>query len=143
MISDAWGTGMEAAPRTSSDFDDRAWALIASTIKGAWATRAKVAGSEIASKEIVVAPGFSTGVSHSSLVPILRDAENLLCRQNTDTRYYWSLTRQIFRYNHKTSADGYTPTGVHSVNEALKASSFVEASRWFALLILNADKANL
>lgn len=36
----------------------------------------------------------------------------------TDTRYYWKLTRNIFRYNHNNLfADGNIPGGIHTVNE--------------------------
>lgn len=75
-----------------------------------------------------------TGMTETPIAPLLLDR---------DTRYYWNLTRQIFRYNHKSGADGYTSTGVHSVNEAFKADAFVETARWFALLILNSDVADL
>ncbi|KAL7413207.1 carboxypeptidase S [Mrakia frigida] len=125
VITDAWGTGMEAAPRTPTGFEDKAWALLAGTIKGVWATsfreQAEVVGGK--KQDIIVSPGFSTG--------------------NTDTKSYWNLTRAIFRYNHKTSSDGYTSTGVHSVNEALSADGFVEAARFFAILIANLDEASL
>lgn len=48
---------MEAAPRTPTGFEDKAWALLSGTIKGAWKTSFR----EGATKEGVVAPGFSTG----------------------------------------------------------------------------------
>jgi len=41
------------------------------------------------------------------------------------------------------SKDMYTASGVHSVNEALRATAFVDAIRFFTRLVLNADEANL
>lgn len=58
LISDAWGTGMEPAPRTPTGPDDGAWALMVGTIRGAWETRIVKDADEV---EMVVAPGFSTG----------------------------------------------------------------------------------
>lgn len=34
-----------------------------------------------------------------------------------DTRYYWQLSRHIFRYNHRDSTSAGYMGGVHTVNE--------------------------
>lgn len=35
-----------------------------------------------------------------------------------DTRYYWNMTKHIFRYNHQNGGNsGQLPSGVHTVNE--------------------------
>ena len=37
-----------------------------------------------------------------------------------DTRYYWNLTKHIFRYNHhggQLTGNNGVPSGVHTVNE--------------------------
>ncbi|KAF9037388.1 hypothetical protein BDZ89DRAFT_1011030 [Hymenopellis radicata] len=71
---------------------------------------------------IYVAPGMPTG--------------------NTDTRFYWTLTRHIFRYNHHGSGNGTNPlSGAHTVNESISADSFLEIIRFFSTLILNVDES--
>lgn len=62
---------------------------------------------------------------------------------NTDTRFAWRLSRQIYRYNHISPADFYVSSGVHSVNEALKATAFVNNVRAFGTLILNVNENDL
>ncbi|KAG1864846.1 hypothetical protein F4604DRAFT_1882028 [Suillus subluteus] len=58
-----------------------------------------------------------------------------------DTRHYWSLTRHIFRYNHRGATDAYN--GAHTINEAMRAEGFLEQIRFFTRLILNADETDL
>ncbi|GAW00929.1 carboxypeptidase S [Lentinula edodes] len=61
---------------------------------------------------------------------------------HTDTKYYWNLTRHIFRYNHKNGAyGGEIATGVHTVNENIPLDHYLEMIRFFSTLILNADEA--
>jgi len=63
---------------------------------------------------------------------------------NTDTRYYWDLTRHIFRYN-----PGYDPEqglglgGMHTVNEKLNVLSHTRLVQWFSMFIRNMDEADL
>jgi len=59
--------------------------------------------------------------------------------QVTDTRYYWDLSRHIFRYNHKYAKGTFN--GAHTVNEAITADAFVEMIKFFTALILNADES--
>ncbi|KAJ7666317.1 hypothetical protein B0H17DRAFT_1210748 [Mycena rosella] len=51
---------------------------------------------------------------------------------NTDTRYYWQLSRHIFRYGHGNSG-GCGPEdalgNMHTVNESIDADDFVEIIR--------------
>ncbi|KAJ7865373.1 carboxypeptidase S [Mycena olivaceomarginata] len=72
--------------------------------------------------EVFVAPGLMTG--------------------NTDTRFYWSLSSHIFRYGHRNMLSGGLG-GIHTVNEHVRADSFVEIITYFTVLILNADEAAL
>ncbi|KAH7345332.1 carboxypeptidase S [Rhizoctonia solani] len=58
---------------------------------------------------------------------------------NTDTRFYWSLTPNIFRYSHLPDEDIYD--GVHTINEAIRAKGFVEMIQFFKNLILTVDDA--
>ncbi|KAK3306400.1 uncharacterized protein B0T15DRAFT_138842 [Chaetomium strumarium] len=76
-------------------------------------------------EEVVVTPGIMTG--------------------NTDTRYYWDLTRHIFRF-----APGFDPedepglgSGIHTVNEKVSVANHVNAVRWFLLFVRNMDEAEL
>ena len=76
-------------------------------------------------KDVVVTPGIMTG--------------------NTDTRYYWDLTRHIFRFS-----PGYDPedgpglgNGIHTVNERVSVVNHVNAVQWFMLFVRNMDEADL
>jgi Gly-Xaa carboxypeptidase len=75
-------------------------------------------------KEVVVAPGIMTG--------------------NTDTRYYWNLTKHIFRFG-----PGYDPTdgnglgGIHTVNEKVSVVNHINAVKWFTLFVRNMDEVEL
>ncbi|KAF1343627.1 carboxypeptidase S [Delphinella strobiligena] len=75
-------------------------------------------------KDIVVAPGIMTG--------------------NTDTRYYWDLTKHIFRY-----APGYAPGedgglgNIHTVDERVSIKNHINTVKWFSLFIRNMDEADL
>ncbi|KAJ9150454.1 Carboxypeptidase [Pleurostoma richardsiae] len=63
---------------------------------------------------------------------------------NTDTRFFWELTRHIFRF-----APGFDPedapglTGVHTVNEKVNVNNHINAVRFFTLFIRNIDEAEL
>ncbi|KAI1188302.1 peptidase family M20/M25/M40 [Nemania serpens] len=63
---------------------------------------------------------------------------------NTDTRFYWNLSKHIFRYN-----PGYDPKtdfdleGIHTVNERISLLAHVQAVRWYSLFIRNMDEAEL
>ncbi|KAG9088742.1 hypothetical protein FRC07_012475, partial [Ceratobasidium sp. 392] len=59
---------------------------------------------------------------------------------NTDTRYYWNITPHIFRYSHLADDDIYN--GAHTINEATRASAFVEQIQFFKNFILTADDSD-
>ncbi|EMC95379.1 hypothetical protein BAUCODRAFT_123824 [Baudoinia panamericana UAMH 10762] len=73
---------------------------------------------------IIVSPGMMTG--------------------NTDTRYYWPLTKHIFRYG-----PGYDPTwdkglgNVHTVDERISVDNHLGMVKWFTLFVRNMDEAQL
>lgn len=95
-LTDAWGTALQPAP--VSPTDEAPYKLLSGTIRATYESRPTV--DEQAKREIKVAPGIMTG--------------------NTDTRYYWNLTKHIFRYNHQgtqLTGGGGIPSGVHTVNE--------------------------
>jgi Gly-Xaa carboxypeptidase len=74
-------------------------------------------------EEVIMAPGIMTG--------------------NTDTRFYWDLTPQIFRY-----APGWDPEAegfgnIHTVDEKVSVKAHVRNVQWFLLFIRNMDEADL
>ncbi|KAK5652242.1 hypothetical protein OQA88_10739 [Cercophora sp. LCS_1] len=73
-------------------------------------------------EKAVVSPGIMTG--------------------NTDTKYYWDLTKHIFRF-----APGYDPDaesmwrGIHTVDEKISVQYHLNSIRWFTLFVRNMDEA--
>lgn len=116
-ISEAFGSGLEPAPVTPTT-GSGPYELLSGTVLSTLKTNLRTDGLPEFS---VVSPGLSLG--------------------NTDTRHYWSLTRHIFRYNHRGATDGYN--GAHTINEAMRAEGFLEQIRFFTRLILNADETDL
>jgi len=114
-LSDAFGTALQPSPvtpvRDSAPFD-----ILAGTIKATFEN-----STLWKPKQVVVAPTLAIG--------------------NTDTKFYWNLTRHIFRYAHIGEGDAYN--GAHTVNEATKADSVVEEVRFFTRFILNWDESSL
>jgi Gly-Xaa carboxypeptidase len=55
---------------------------------------------------------------------------------NTDTRYYWKLTRHIFRYSHGHAED---VREVHTVDERIRATAFAKMIKFYSTLILNGE----
>ncbi|KAJ3715986.1 carboxypeptidase S [Lentinula raphanica] len=105
---------------TLKAFGEDPWEFLSGTIKATYEAHRELKGEE--NQSVVVSPGMSTG--------------------NTDTKYYWNLTRHIFRYNHKNGAyGGDIATGVHTVNENIPLDHYIEMIRFFSTLILNADEA--
>jgi Gly-Xaa carboxypeptidase len=73
ILDVAWNATIETAPVSPFTTDSAAWRLLAGTIKATWATRPNSKGGKY--DEIFMAPLMSTG--------------------NTDTKNYWSLTKNI------------------------------------------------
>ncbi|KAI7499124.1 carboxypeptidase S [Hortaea werneckii] len=61
---------------------------------------------------------------------------------NTDTRYYWDLTRHIFRYGPGYDPD-WIPEGglgrIHTVDEKVSVVNHVNMVKWFWLFVRNMD----
>jgi Gly-Xaa carboxypeptidase len=81
-------------------------------------------------EDVVVAPGIMTG--------------------NTDTRYYWDLTRHIFRFSPgydrsvDKSKEGNGGLGkIHTVDERVSVAAHVQAVKWYWLFLRNMDEAKL
>lgn len=117
-LSDAFGTALEPAPITPTS-QNPAYQFLSGTIIAVEKTSAR--GQNSPSVPVVVAPGILIG--------------------NTDTRYYWNITKNIFRYGHIDRYAMYN--GAHTVNEALQAEAFIELIRFFTTVILNADETTL
>ncbi|TBU30672.1 carboxypeptidase S [Dichomitus squalens] len=111
-LSDAWGTALEPSPVTPTGAGD-AYQVLAGTIK---ATLESARGYNASG--VVVAPQLVLG--------------------NTDTRYYWALTKNIFRYKHLSEKDRFN--GAHTINEAVRAEAWIESIRFYTRFILNFDE---
>ena len=73
--------------------------------------------------DLLMAPGLMTG--------------------NTDTRYYWDLTRHIFRFN-----PGWDPKqeglgNIHTVDEKVSVYAHLKTVQWYSRFIRNMDEAVL
>ncbi|KAL9616066.1 MAG: hypothetical protein Q9160_009026 [Pyrenula sp. 1 TL-2023] len=74
-------------------------------------------------KDVVMAPGMTTG--------------------NTDTRFYWQLSRNIFRFGPGWDSEDEGLGNIHTVDERASAKGHVLATRWFSLFIRNMDETDL
>ncbi|KAF2422413.1 carboxypeptidase s [Tothia fuscella] len=72
---------------------------------------------------IVMAPGIMTG--------------------NTDTRYYWDLSRHIFRYVPGWDPENEGMGRIHTVDERISVKAHADNVKWFALFVWNMDGAVL
>ncbi|OCF32697.1 Gly-Xaa carboxypeptidase [Kwoniella heveanensis BCC8398] len=121
ILDVAWNSSLEPAPVSPFTVDSAAWRLLSGTVKGVYNTRPEAQlNSEEAKKEIIMAPSISTG--------------------NTDTKRYWNLTRNIYRFAYQQGkSNGFN--NVHTVDEHIPAAVFVEQVRWFLNFIVNVDES--
>ncbi|KZV67177.1 carboxypeptidase S [Peniophora sp. CONT] len=118
VLADAWGGApLEPAPITRTDPDAEPFEVLSGTIRAVYSSHRD---QESAHSGIVVAPGILGG--------------------NTDTASYWNLSSAIFRYNHHGPS---TISGLHTVNEHILLSDFLEMIRFFTMLVLNVDESTL
>ncbi|KAL5631621.1 hypothetical protein ACGC1H_007220 [Rhizoctonia solani] len=108
-------TAIDVAPLSPTDSKAKPWNVLSSSIRGAYRDSKN---PKVAEGDIIVSPALMSG--------------------NTDTKFYWKLTKHIFRYNHHFACDLYN--GAHTANEAYKASGFVDMIKFFTTLIINADQ---
>ncbi|KAF5336103.1 hypothetical protein D9611_006330 [Ephemerocybe angulata] len=121
VISDISRGGLEPAPVTPTSGDESvAYRVLSGTIKAAFNAYRGVEGD---ASDIVVAPSMMSG--------------------NTDTRFYWNLTRHIFRYSHQNGGKNDNPLsqGIHTVNERIEVDAWLEMIQFYTTLILNADES--
>ncbi|KAH7082898.1 hypothetical protein BKA63DRAFT_501813 [Paraphoma chrysanthemicola] len=74
-------------------------------------------------KELLVSPGIMTG--------------------NTDTRYYWDLSENIFRYGPGWDREQNGLGNIHTVDEKMGVRAHVDATRWMVGWVRNMDEAEL
>ncbi|KAK8051502.1 hypothetical protein PG993_002887 [Apiospora rasikravindrae] len=74
-------------------------------------------------QDIIMAPGLSTG--------------------NTDTMYYWDLTKHIFRYQAGWDPKQEGLGGIHTVDEHISVLAHVNTVKWISTLVRNMDEASL
>ncbi|KAJ6581406.1 carboxypeptidase S [Mycena capillaripes] len=115
VLTDAFGTGLEPSPVTP--IESGQYRLLSGTIKAALET-----AQRYNSTNVIISPSLGLG--------------------NTDTQFYWNLTRYIFRYSHYGDRDDYY-NGLHTINEAVRGEAVIEHVRFFTILILNSDETNL
>ncbi|KAJ1304386.1 hypothetical protein OPQ81_005537 [Rhizoctonia solani] len=108
-------TTIDVAPVSPIDSEAKPWKVLSSSIRGAYRDSKN---PKVAEGDIIVSPALMSG--------------------NTDTKFYWKLTKHVFRYNHHFASDLYN--GAHTANEAYKASGFVDMIKFFTTLIINADQ---
>ncbi|KAF7309742.1 Gly-x carboxypeptidase [Mycena indigotica] len=116
ILSDAFNTALQPSPVTPTA-SNPAYNLLSGTIKAALTSSRRYN-----STGVIVSPTLGLG--------------------NTDTRFYWDLTSNIFRYSHYGDADDYF-SGLHTVNEAVRGEAVIEQIRFFTMLILNFDESSL
>jgi Gly-Xaa carboxypeptidase len=114
VLSDFLGTALEPSPVTPTEYGP--WALLQGSIKAAFES-----SPTRNSSKVVVIPSLSIG--------------------NTDTQFYWNLTKHIFRFSPSFDTDRFN--GEHTVNEAFRADSLNEGVRFYTKFILNVDESDL
>lgn len=115
-LLDAFKDALEPAPITATKAAP--YQLLSGTIKATYNVYRGLEGSG----NVIVAPGMMTG--------------------NTDTRSYWDLSSSIFRYNHQNFGNTIMGLkGIHTVDEHMGISVFLEMIEFFVTLILNSDES--
>ncbi|KAK5074946.1 hypothetical protein LTR64_001151 [Lithohypha guttulata] len=74
-------------------------------------------------EDLIVAPGLMTG--------------------NTDTRYYWNVTKHIFRFTAGWDGESNGLGNIHTVDERISVKSHINMVRWMSLFIRNMDASHL
>ncbi|KAI1340950.1 peptidase family M20/M25/M40 [Xylariaceae sp. FL0016] len=74
-------------------------------------------------ESMIMAPGMSTG--------------------NTDTRFYWDLTKHIFRFEPGWDPEQEGLGGIHTVDEKLSILAHIRGVQWYSRFIRNMDEADI
>ncbi|KAH6660763.1 carboxypeptidase S [Truncatella angustata] len=63
---------------------------------------------------------------------------------NTDTRYYWNLTKHVFRYMPGWDPEDDAGLGnIHTVDEKISVTNHINVVKWYNLFLQNIDEAEL
>ncbi|KLT39355.1 Zn-dependent exopeptidase [Cutaneotrichosporon oleaginosum] len=114
-LAPAWNSTLDPGPVSPYTVDAPAWRILAGTTKSVYASRGQKRGSA----DVHMAPYLTTG--------------------NTDTKRYWNLTRNIYRFAYLVFEGTFN--NAHTVDEYIEANMFVEQVRWFANFIVNVDES--
>ncbi|CAG2011306.1 unnamed protein product [Fusarium graminearum] len=60
---------------------------------------------------------------------------------NTDTKYYWKLSRHIFRYSPGWDPEVLSIEGIHTVNERVSVVAHIKTVQWYVYFLKNVDNA--
>ncbi|KAK6454906.1 Gly-X carboxypeptidase [Scheffersomyces xylosifermentans] len=107
--------GLETAP--VSPANDTVWKYIAGTTRHVF-------------EDLV----FTNKTEPIIVSPVLMPA-------NTDTRHYWDLTRNIYRYSPFFSPDDISESHIHSVDEKVRVDGHLQLIAFFYEYIQNVDTA--
>lgn len=101
-------------PAPVTPIDDKHWEVFSGHIRHLYE---EVAYPDQEDFKVIVAPGISTG--------------------NTDTKYYWDLTKHIYRFN--IGANLHTPSNAHTVDERIEFNSHLQHIAFYFEYIQSVD----
>jgi len=114
-LANPWGTQLEPAP-TSSYKDSVAFDILSGTIKSVYNIHRGLGGDD----NIKVYPTYTSGNTGKTDHHPKLSADS---RSSIDTRYYWKLSENIYRYNHWNDMEREGPLGgIHTINESMLIS---------------------
>ena len=112
-------TRLEPAP-ISPYKDSVAFDILSGTIKSVYNTHRRLGGND----NIKVYPTYMAGNTGRTERRSRLSADS---RVSIDTRHYWKLSENIYRYNHGNSMEREGPLGgIHTVNESMLISLFLK-----------------
>jgi hypothetical protein len=100
-------SSLNPAPISPYTIDSPAWRLLSGTTKGTYNSRP--VKEEGQSKMIQMAPSYPGHALRLSL----------LTMQNTDTKRYWNLTKNIYRFAYQGWAEPNSNSHAHTVDERM------------------------
>ena len=116
-LSNPWGTQLEPAP-TSPYKDSVAFDILSGTIKSVYNAHRGLGGND----NIKVYPSYMSGNTGRIDCRSELSADS---RISIDTRYYWKLSENIYRYNHWSGLGKTNLGGIHTVNESTLISLYL------------------
>jgi len=117
-LSNPWGTQLEPAP-TSSYKDSVAFDILSGTIKSVYNAHRGLGGND----NIKVYPSYTSGNTGRT---DCRSKLSANSRISIDTRYYWELSENIYRYNHWNGLEREGLGGIHTINESTLISLYLK-----------------